>query len=258
MKGDPFIDYLTRISASAASLDEAKEKLIQLVPSDLVLVLSYYRFDYGLQALKESGYSDEIAIRKVESKIPRNAKIITKKLTIHATNRTLEIKMNGSLEEALEEAKFLISPPEIVKDGMLMVPAKSGVFGLGAKQAIYQVIVGQLSIAEAVYETPINLTGCVGSAQMKHLIDALKAWYKSEALKSSFLFLPNKVCDECRKPLKMNPFKTPNHVYCENCTNSLLGNTSWTSALKNLNLYFGPGVPQDIIDYSEKIKRSDQ
>lgn len=249
MKGVPFIDYLTRISASAPSLDEAKEKLIQLVPSEQVLVLSYYRSEYGLQALKESGDSDEIAIRKVETKLPRNAKIISKKLTIHATNRSLQVSVSGNLKEALEEAKFLISPPEIVKSGKLLTPASSGVFGIGAKKAVYQVIVGQLSIAEAVYETPIDLTGCLGSVQMKQLVDSLKEWYKSEASKSSYLFLPTKMCDECQKPLRMNPFKTPNHVYCENCTNTMLGNTSWGSALRSLNLYFGPGVPKNIIDF---------
>jgi hypothetical protein len=257
MKGDPFIDYLTRISASGASLDEAKEKLIQMVPSNHVLVLSYYRSEYGLQALKESGDSDEIAIRKVETKIPRNAKIISKKLTIHATNRTIQVSVYGTMKEALEAAKFLISPPEIVKSGKLLAPMKSGVFGIGAKQAIYQVLVGQLSIAEAVFETPIDLSGCLGSVQMKELIDHLKEWYKSEALKSNYLFLPNKLCDECQKPLRMNPYKTPNHVYCENCTNSFLGNTSWASALRSFNLYFGPGVPQNIIDLAEKIKKSD-
>ena len=258
MKGDPFIDYLTRISASGASLDEAKEKLTQMVPSEQLLVLSYYRSDYGLQALKESGDSDEIAIRKVETKLPRNAKIISKKLTVHATNRTLQVSVSGTLKDALEEAKFLISPPEIVKTGKLSSPATSGVFGIGAKKAIYQVIVGQLSIAEAVFETPVDLTGCLGSSSMKQLIDALKGWYKEEALKNNYLFLPNKVCDECQKPLRMNPFKTPNHVYCENCTNSTLGNTSWASALRSLNLYFGPGVPKDIIELAEKIKKSDR
>ena len=258
MKGDPFIDYLTRISASAPSLDEAKEKLTQLVPSDQVLVLSYYRSDYGIQALKESGETDEIAIRKVESKIPRNAKIMSKRLIIHATNRTLQVTVEGGLKEALEEAKFMISPPEIVKTGKILTPATSGVFGIGAKKAVYQVIVGQPSIAEAVYETPIDLSGCLGSAKMKQLVDALKEWYKTEALKSNYLFLPNKLCDECQKPLRMNPFKTPNHVFCENCTSNLLGNTSWGSALRSLNLYFGPGVPQPIIDLAEKIKKSDQ
>ncbi|NTW95992.1 MAG: hypothetical protein HGB31_05165 [Erysipelotrichaceae bacterium] len=229
-----------------------------MVPSDHVLVLSYYRSDYGLQALKESGDSDEIAIRKVETKLPRNAKVISKKLTVHATNRTLQVSVPGTLKEALEEAKFLISPPEIVKTGKLISPANSGVFGIGAKKAVYQVIVGQLSIAEAVFETPVDLTGCLGSSSMKQLVDALKGWYKDEASKVSYLFLPNKLCDECQKPLRMNPFKTPNHVYCENCANSYIGNTSWASALRSFNLYFGPGVPKDIIELADKIKKSDQ
>jgi hypothetical protein len=254
MKGVPFIDYLTRISASASSLDEAKEKLIQLVPSEQFLVLSYYRSEFGLQALKESGDSDEIAIRKIETKLPRNAKVISKKLSVHSTNRSLQVSVAGGLKEALDEAKFLISPPEIVKSGKLLTQANTGVFGFGATKAIYQVTVGQLSIAEAVFETPVDLTGCLGSVQMKQLVDALKEWYKTEASKSSYLFLPNKVCDECQKPLRMNPFKTPNHVYCENCTNTMLGTTSWASALRSLNLYFGPGLPQDIIDFADKLK----
>ena len=256
MKGDHLIDHLTRISASGSSLDEAKEKLTKLVPEEGVLVLSYYRSEYGLQALKESAESDELAIRKIETKLPRNAKILSKKLSVHATNRSLQVSVWGTLKEALEEAKFLISPPEIVKGGKILSPASQGLFGIGAKKAVYLITVGQQSIAEAVFETPIDLTGCIGNLEMKKMVDLLKAWYKEEALKNSYLFLPEKLCDECAKPLRMNPFKTPAHVYCENCTNHLLGTTSWVSALRSPNLYFGPGVPQNILDYAEHVKRT--
>ncbi len=234
-------------------MDEAKERLKKLVPEELVLVLTYYRSDYGIQAIKEKGETDEIAIRKVESRLPRNAKIISKKLTVKSTSRNIQISVSGTLREALDEAKFLIGPSEVVRTGKLVSAASQGVFGVGAKKAVYLVNVGQMAVAEAVYETPVDLTGCVGSSQMKTLIDQLKEWYKSEALKNSFLFLPDKKCDECGKPLKNNPFVTPNHVLCENCTNLFLGTTNWTVAIKRINLHLGPGVPKHIIDTSESL-----
>lgn len=252
-KGVVLIDHLSRISASGATLKEAQERLIKLVPEGSVLVLSYYRSEFGLNALKESGESDEIAIRKVETRLPRNAKIISKKLVVKATTRSIQVQVNGALKEALDEAKFLISPPEVVRSGKLVSPATNGVFGIGAKKAVYTVTVGVNAVAEAVYETPVDLTGCVGAAQLKILIDAMKAWYKSSASQNSFLYLPDKLCQACGKPLKANPFLTPKRVLCENCTNLMLGTTNWESALKHLNLDFGPGVPSDIVAYAETL-----
>ena len=253
-KGNFPIDHLSRISASGSNLDEAKERLKKLVPDDLVLTLSYYRSDYGIQAIKENGETDDIAIRKVETRIPRNAKIVSKKLTVKSTSRNIQVSVNGSLKDALDEARYLIGPSEVVRTGKLVSPSTQGIFGVGAKKAVYLVNVGQMAIAEAVYETPVDLTGCVGSAQMKNLIDQLKEWYKAEALKNSFLFLPDKRCEECGKPLKNNPFVTPNHVLCENCTNLFLGTTNWSLAIKHINLHLGPGVPKTIIETSESMK----
>lgn len=227
--------------------------MTKLVPEGTVLVLSYYRSEFGLNALKESGESDEIAIRKVESRLPRNAKIISKKLVIKATSRTIQVQVNGNLKEALDEAKYLISPPEIVRNGKIITPASNGVFGIGAKKAVYAVIVGVNAVAEAVYETPVDLTGCVGSPDIKALIDAMKAWYKDSASKNAYLFLPDKLCQSCGKPLKANPFLTPKRVLCENCTNLMLGTTNWEAALKHLNLDFGPGVPADLISQAEAL-----
>jgi len=253
-KGNFQIDHLSRISASGSTLDEAKDRLKRLVPEDLVLVLSYYRSDYGIQAIKEKGETDDIAIRKVETRIPRNAKIISKKLTMKSTSRNIQVSVAGTLKDALDEARYLIGPSETVRTGKLISAATQGVFGVGAKKAVYLVNVGQMAVAEAVYETPVDLTGCVGSQQMKDLIDQLKEWYKAEALKNNYLFLPDKRCDECSKPLKNNPFVTPGHVLCENCTNLYLGTTNWNLAIKHINLHMGPGVPRSIIETSESMK----
>lgn len=235
-------------------MTEAQEKLIKLVPENTVLILSYYRSEFGLQAIKEIGESDEIAIRKVETRLPRNAKIITKKLSVKSTSRLIRVDVAGGLKEALDEAKFLISPPEVVRSGKLVTAATSGVFGIGAKKAVYSVNVGVNAVAEAVYETPVDLTGCVGSPMMKQLVDLIKDWYKTSASKNPYLYLPDKLCQVCGKPLKNNPFLTPTRVMCENCTNLMLGTTNWNSALKHLNLDFGPGVPLTILDFGEKLK----
>lgn len=224
------------------------------MPENTVLILSYYRSEFGLQALKELGETDEIAIRKVETRLPRNARIISKKLSVKSTSRLIRVDVSGGLKEALDEAKFLISPPEVVRNGKQITPATSGVFGIGAKKAVYSVNVGVNAVAEAVYETPVDLTGCVGSPEMKYLIDLMKDWYKTTASKNPYLFLPDKLCQACGKPLKNNPFLTPTRVLCENCTNLMLGTTNWSSALKHLNLDFGPGVPLAILDYVENIK----
>lgn len=247
------IDHLTRITASGSSLPEAHERLKQLVPEGKVLVLSYLRSDYGMASIKETGESDEIAIRKVETRIPRNAKIISKRLTQKATTRVLQIQVSGSLKEALDEAKFMISPPEVVRGGKLLTPASSGLFGIMAKKAVYNVTVGIPAIAEAVIDTPVDLTGCVGNEDLKQLIDAIKDWYKSRASKSAYLYLPGKLCQVCGKSLEGNPYLTPQRVLCENCANVALGTANWSSALKHLNLDFGPGVPTEIMVLADQF-----
>lgn len=247
------IDHISRISASGSTLDDARDKLKKLVSDDQVLILSYYRSDYGIQVIKEKGETDDIAILKVETKIPRNAKFISKNLVVKCTSRIIQVEVWGTLKDAFDEAKFLIGPTEMVKVGKLMTPATKGVFGVGAKKAIYQVQVGQQAVAEAVFETPVDLTGCVGKAPTKTLIDLLKDWYRAEALKNNYLFLPDKRCEECGKALRNNPFVTGNHVLCENCTNLFLGTANWNSALKHLNLYFGPGVPVNIIEFAKDM-----
>lgn len=235
-------------------MKEAQDNLKRIVPEDMVLIVSYYRSDFGLKAIKESGESDEIAIRKVETRIPRNAKITSKRLVMKATNRTIQVQVNGGLKEAMEEARFVINPTEVVRGGKQIAAATNGVFGVGAKKAIYTVTVGVNAVAEAVFETPCDLTGMIGKPDMKQLIDAMKDWYKTSASKNSYLFLPDKLCTSCGKPLRANPFLTPKHVLCENCVNQLLGTANWDSALKHLNLDFGPGVPAEIMAMAETIK----
>lgn len=221
----------------------------------MVLVLSYYRSDYGIQAIKETGENNDLAIRKAESRIPRNAKIISKKLSVKSTNRVIEVRVFGGIKEALEEAKFLIAANEVVRNGKMISAESGGIFGIGAKKAVYHVVVGVNAVAEAVYEIPIDLTGCIGTPQMKILIDMIKDWYKHQAEKNPYLFLPDKLCQSCGKPLKNNPYLTPTKVLCENCTNQMLGTANWTSAIRHLNLDFGPGMPQEILDYAENLNR---
>jgi hypothetical protein len=248
------IDHLTRISATGSSLPEAHERLNQLVPEGMVLVLSYYRNEFGVNTLKENGESDEIAIRKIETKLPRNARIITKRLIQKSTSRTIQVQVSGNLKDALDEAKFMITPPEVVRGGKLMTPASNGVFGIGAKKAVYLVNVGVTAIAEAVFETPVDLIGCVGSEQMKELILSIKDWYKTTASTHPYLFLPDKTCQVCGKSLKANPHKSPQKVMCENCASMHLGTANWETALKHLNLDFGPGLPVDILLMADNIK----
>jgi hypothetical protein len=233
---------------------EAQERLKQIVPEGMVLVLSYYRNDYGMNTLKENGESDEIAIRKVETKLPRNAKIISKKLIQKATSRSIQVQVTGNLKEALDEAKFMISPPEVVRSGKLLTASTNGVFGIGAKKAVYTVNVGIPAVAEAVFETPVDLTGCVGTQQMKDLVLSIKDWYKDRASKNAYLYLPEKTCQICGKSLRGNPHLSPQKIMCENCACQYLGTSNWDAALKHLNLDFGPGLPVDILLMADKIK----
>lgn len=248
------ITTLTRISTSGETLQEALSNMTPLVPEGMVLVLAYSRSDHGQSVFKESGESDEIAIRKVETRLPRNAKVLSKRLITKSTSRVIQVSVNGGLKEALEEARFLISPTESVRSGKLLTPASSGIFGVGAKKAVYAVTVGINAVAEVLVEVPVDLTGCVGSPQLKAVIDGLKTWYQESAAKNHYLFLPDKLCKVCGKPLKGNPYLTPKHVLCENCVNVMLGTTNWPSALKHLNLDFGPGVPQELIKQAEALK----
>ena len=77
---------------------------MKLIPEGSLLVLSYYRNEFGVNSLKESGESDEIAIRKVETRLPKNATILSKRLITKATSRVIQVQVNGGLKEALDEA----------------------------------------------------------------------------------------------------------------------------------------------------------
>lgn len=219
-------------------------------------MLTYSRSDHGQSVFKESGESDEIAIRKVETRLPRNARILSKRLVTKSTTRVIQVAVDGGLKEALEEARYVISPTETVRSGKLISAASPGIFGVGAKKAVYAVSVGVNAVAEAVVEVPVDLTGCVGSPELKAVIDGLKTWYQESAAKNHYLFLPDKLCKVCGKPLRANPYLTPKHVLCENCVNVMLGTTNWSSALKHLNLDFGPGVPLDLIKQAEALNRA--
>lgn len=99
-----------------------------------------------------------------------------------------------------------------------------------------------------------------GLPKVQHLSDlqgitreiaiSLKSWYRDKAIswwednKAS----ESAVCDDGNEPLRPGEgFLRPgNYLCCESHTDSLLCNTDWVQALKNLEGYFGPGLPDHI------------
>jgi len=67
------------------------------------------------------------------------------------------------------------------------------------------------------------------------------------------------ICDSCNSPLSEGEtYLCANQIWCESCTDKTLNADyiDWSKALKNINAYFGPGLPsyiQDIADDTENF-----
>ena len=82
---------------------------------------------------------------------------------------------------------------------------------------------------------------------------ALKNWYKESAGQR----VGSGICDDCGKK---NLFaghcylRPGGYLCCEMCADRILGSEyiEWDEALSNLNRFFGPGLPQKIVDMEIK------
>ena len=74
----------------------------------------------------------------------------------------------------------------------------------------------------------------------------LKDWYRSNAKGK----VGGGICDDCNGPLTSGKtyLRPGNYLTCESCADAFLDADyiKWEDALKNLNSYFGPGIPETI------------
>ncbi len=249
-------EFLKRINATGSNQNEALDLLKQQVPKDHVLVVWYSTTGKGFGSIKEKDKTEELAFQLAESKLPKNARDIVKTVIQKGTQRSIEIRSWLSLGDVLKEAVLKIHTNEFIKDGKLIEAPKSGLFGVGAKQGLYQVDIASYVSVSITYNSPIELVGYYGETSANQLIKSMMAWYRREAGLKGYMFRTDLICDDCNQPVKQNIYLRPGRISCENCTQRLLGTADWESALKDMNAYFGPSVPQDIIDLVNELNLS--
>ena len=91
-----------------------------------------------------------------------------------------------------------------------------------------------------------------GADRTKIVKLVLKEWYQACAGKR----VGRGICDDCMRPLTTgNSYLRPGgYLCCEKCTDRFLGAEyiNWSKAMYNLNSYFGPGLPQEVLDMNKK------
>ena len=82
------------------------------------------------------------------------------------------------------------------------------------------------------------------NGQIEMVKSAVKKWYRTNAEGRCG------ACEDCSfYMLRGEAYLRPGgHLCCERCTDELLGMTNWTEALPDMDRYFGPGVPQNIVN----------
>ena len=76
------------------------------------------------------------------------------------------------------------------------------------------------------------------------IASAVKSWYHESAAMQT----GNGICDDCSSRLVAGKtyLRPGGYLCCERCTDNLLSTINWHEAVKNIDSYVGPGVPQDI------------
>ncbi|KAF0225791.1 MAG: hypothetical protein FD133_749 [Erysipelotrichaceae bacterium] len=245
--------FLERITATGLDHYEALKHLKKQVPKDHVLVIEYSMSGKDYRTIKEKGKSEDLAFQLAESKLPKNARDIVKTVIQKGNQRSIEIRtwlpVNDVLKGVLE-----IHPNEFIKDGKLLEAPKSGLFGVGAKKGLVQVNIASYVQVSISYSAPMELVGYYGKASANQLIKSMMGWYRREAALKGYMLRTDLICDDCNRPIRQNFYLRPGRISCENCTLSSLSRADWESALKNMNFYFGPGVPPDILEQARQIE----
>ena len=93
-----------------------------------------------------------------------------------------------------------------------------------------------------ILETHVGLSG--DAALYEPIAVALKTWYRATADGRT----GQGVCDDCNGYLAAGKtyFRPGGYLCCEGCTDALFGYVNWDRAIKDIDGYFGPGVPEDI------------
>jgi len=246
-------EFLKRITAPGLYHGDALTLLMNQVPKDHVLVIEYSTSGKGYGSISMTEKSEALAFQAAEKNLPKNAIDIIKTVIQKGNHRSIEIRTFLPLSDVHKEAALKIHPNEFVNDVKLIEAPKGGLMGIGAKAGLYQVdIVSNVQVSIS-YKSPVELIGYYGDTTANKLIKLMMGWYRREAGLKGYMFRTDLICDDCNQPVKQNIYLRPGRISCENCTQKLLGSTNWESALKNMDAYFGPGVPKDILDLAHQI-----
>ena len=246
-------EFLKRITATGSDHNEALEHLNQQVPKDNMLVIAYSTSGKGYGTIKEKEKSEDLAFQLAESKLPKNARDIVITVIQKGNQRSIQISTWLPLNDVLKDAILEIHPNEFVKDGKLLEAPKTGLFGVGAKKGLVQVNVASYVQVSISYTALMELVGYYGQASANQLIKSMMGWYRREAAPKGYMLRTDLICDDCNQPVKQNIYLRSGRISCEYCTQRLLGSVDWGSALKNMDAYFGSGVPTDILDQAHQF-----
>lgn len=198
------------------------------------------------KVVKAMADTTEAAFVKAQSKIPINAKVLEKKELTVPKQKVITVEAFDE-QGARSQAREQISSTAKVKSVKLVMAGKKGFLGIGKTPNQYEAELLDRAVVEITYKTKAKILAKIGSRKQQVKI-ALKEWYK----KSSGGKVRGGICDDCNSSLE--PGKTylrpGGYLCCESCTDAFLNADyiDWDQALKNLNRYFGPGIPKRIQD----------
>ena len=239
-------EYLTQIMVESDSIEDTLVKLNNLVPRGKYLPIQFYKSGQDTFTVQSEADTEEEAYMQAGKKLPPRASIISKYVS-RQPHRRLETVEASDEAEAEYLGKKHLKGSEFIKSVEVSRAPKQGLFGIGKLPGQYILHIRQRALVVFNYSESAVLIGYYGDAFINEVINAMKAWYRLSAATSTYFMAKGNICDDCRRPAKGLNLR-PGHLCCDNCVNIALGTADWETALKDMNAYFGPGVPENILE----------
>jgi hypothetical protein len=232
---------LVRIECEGNDLEAARAVAGQELPAAAVVVLERILADGAPRAVRATDQTTDAAFSRAASQVPKSARVLSRQvanepgsrmITVHAFD---EDSAKSKANEETEEGESLASL-------RLVERPSSGFLGLGRKPGRYEALLDREACVVVSYASQAKVRCWVGDPRVKPVVEAMKAWYRSQAGPRQG------ICDDCNADLVSQAFLRPGgYLCCEPCTDTVLGEyVDWDDAFKDIDRTLGPGVPASV------------
>ncbi|MEQ8156217.1 MAG: hypothetical protein ABRQ25_15245 [Clostridiaceae bacterium] len=242
---------LHKITVEGDSIEQAREKLNSQVTFGQVLISENVISPAKTYIIKMSGANEEVAFRRAEKEVPKDVIIIDRRVVTDTQKKFKHVEAFEQ-QEAKVKVQFYLTENEQIESVEVETAGKRGLLGIGKKPDIYLVTIGQKPAVEIEYRTKVKISGVTGSEIVKKVYLALKAWYLVNA---TYDGIGKSICDSCKRKLNTGSavyYTESKYLLCQNCIENMLNNADWEKALKNLEGYFGLGLPKHILELTKE------